>query len=1056
MPSLNANILGKPYNFDVPDAFLNLSQEEQKRILINKVKSNPSILESASTSPMQTGVSSQAGDHMQWDVDEALWFAGKLGLADTYRGGKQLLGIQEEEEAEKQRILNDLMKHPEYGGRVTAAYFGGMILDPAGWLIPAAKLRTAGKMIKHGLTWGAAAGATGYVDPEAESLVGEGKMGRLEQAGLGAVAGGTLTPFMGKMMDLGKKAYGPIGEGAWKALSKNPEVGVGAGASLIGYNVGEDTSLKENLTNAMLYGIMGAGGAAGVARTGLKDAAGRFIIPEYGLDKAFLRLKDLNAVQANEIQNDFNSVLTKLQEELPENRKLLYRLITNQETTDDPRLIALTQEAREVINRYGKELVDLGILNEKTWAKNRDAYLHRMYKNPEFQKQKQQWSVFFNPDQIRTMNQMMMMRGIPDKISSNKWEVDRDFYLDPKREYDILKVVQRDGTELKYTDSDWEETLKKLSPQGDKVSPEIKEGQIDHVIIRRDYTPEERLQMGEIEDASIAFAKTSQLMSNNIAAHRFFKSVTTNYAAKNDRNEYLKAGDPIPPGYKFVDETPSGFKKYGDLSGKWIPENIYHDIVSMDKWRTGEIFSKVPMLQAYRKLNSFWKLTKTAYNAPTHTSNFGSNIAMYDFNNGSIKGLHQAFKQLLFPSVRGESARLKEARDNNVFGGNYIGNELLRKNKDLYKQYSSAVTDTGSTTLDNLISKIPDTMLGVGKSLKRWTTDKAQEMYTWEDNLFRLGLYNTLRDKGMDAPLAARKAREGFVDYSKSAPLLEVLRNGPIPFASYAYGIVPRMAETMAKQPWKYAKWAAILGGINAMGEDLTNDPERIAEERRLFSKAQSRTLFDLPGFPSTMLKAIPQLTPSGPEGKDHAYWNIARMLPGQFVGSEQAGYKVPGLPDVLQPSFGAAGAIGFPLLGMNLFQGKEIPETSERFKEIARQMSPNLPIPGIGTYAGTKMQRGMVEGGFTSKTKENQTMLTAIMQNLGLKIHLIDPKKLEMQQGYRLKEMKRRLDQKFRKLGQDLSEGIYAGREGAFQKQQEKLYKEAKRFEELADRLGL
>ena len=80
-------------------------------------------------------------------------------------------------------------------------------------------------------------------------------------------------------------------------------------------------------------------------------------------------------------------------------------------------------------------------------------------------------------------------------------------------------------------------------------------------------------------------------------------------------------------GYKFVDETPSGFKKYGDLSGKWIPENIYHDIVTMDKWRTGEIFSKVPMLQAYRKLNSFWKLTKTAYNAPTHTSNFGSNIA---------------------------------------------------------------------------------------------------------------------------------------------------------------------------------------------------------------------------------------------------------------------------------------------------------------------------------------------------------------------------------------------------------------------------------------------
>ena len=122
------------------------------------------------------------GSPKSWEdftAGEAMWYASKLGLWDTYRGAKQILNIQREDEAENQRILNELMKHPEYGGRVTAAYFGGMIADPVGWFIPATKARTMAKMAKHGLMWGAGAGAAGYVDPEMKSLVGEGPLRRL-------------------------------------------------------------------------------------------------------------------------------------------------------------------------------------------------------------------------------------------------------------------------------------------------------------------------------------------------------------------------------------------------------------------------------------------------------------------------------------------------------------------------------------------------------------------------------------------------------------------------------------------------------------------------------------------------------------------------------------------------------------------------------------------------------------------------------------------------------------------------------------------------------------
>jgi len=167
-----------------------------------------------------------------------MWYATKLGLLDTYRGGKQILDIDEEEMAEDQKILNQLMQHPEYGGRVTAAYFGGMIADPVGWFIPATKARTLGKMVKHGLMWGAGAGAAGYVDPEIESLVGEGQIGRGEQALMGAAGGAVISPFMGKMIQLGKKGYAPVGEKVWRAISKNPEVGTGMAGGIIGYNMG--------------------------------------------------------------------------------------------------------------------------------------------------------------------------------------------------------------------------------------------------------------------------------------------------------------------------------------------------------------------------------------------------------------------------------------------------------------------------------------------------------------------------------------------------------------------------------------------------------------------------------------------------------------------------------------------------------------------------------------------------------------------------------------------------------------------------------------------------
>jgi hypothetical protein len=135
----------------------------------------------------------------------AMAFAFGLGITDTVRGGQQIVGSEKNyltgrNMKDEQAKLKNLMD--EKGFAVTAAYFGGAILDPAGWLIPLAKARTLLKMGGYGMVSGGIAGATGYVDED--SIINS----RDKQALLGLVGGGVLAPTIGGLKNLGVRVTG--------------------------------------------------------------------------------------------------------------------------------------------------------------------------------------------------------------------------------------------------------------------------------------------------------------------------------------------------------------------------------------------------------------------------------------------------------------------------------------------------------------------------------------------------------------------------------------------------------------------------------------------------------------------------------------------------------------------------------------------------------------------------------------------------------------------------------------------------------------------------------
>ncbi len=134
-----------------------------------------------------------------------------LGFRDTIRGLRQMSSANEDVLDKLRSEQKELYKDFEGPGGylVAAAYFGGAILDPAGWLLPVTKSRTLYKMAKYGAINSGIAGALGYVDEE--SILDS----RAKQAAASAVGGSILSPiigagvkkFKGEKIELGIPGY---------------------------------------------------------------------------------------------------------------------------------------------------------------------------------------------------------------------------------------------------------------------------------------------------------------------------------------------------------------------------------------------------------------------------------------------------------------------------------------------------------------------------------------------------------------------------------------------------------------------------------------------------------------------------------------------------------------------------------------------------------------------------------------------------------------------------------------------------------------------------------
>ncbi len=426
---------------------------------------------------------------------------------------------------------------------------------------------------------------------------------------------------------------------------------------------------------------------------------------------------------------------------------------------------------------------------------------------------------------------------------------------------------------------------------------------------------------------------------------------------------------------------------------------------------------------------------------------------------------------------------LDEAEAGGMFGGGMMTELGQTEVARIMRGQASVFAKGDPFQMQSAAINIADKVWRKAKAgAQKWLWDVPGKVYQYEDNVFRFALYMAEVDKlvtrGISPDkaggMAARKGKDWFVNYDDVPEALAVLRELPIPFLSYMWGIIPRIAETAVKNPTKIAKWSGMLALVNEIGwetSDISYEDRRDLEHLMENQADGFNSRWGIPGMGPKQIKIGDRLNPFSEQGEE-GFLDLSRAYAGGniFGGKEGEAGSMKFLPEWLQANFGAAGGIIAPLMGYDLYKGENIPEGMDRFAAVVQQFIPNFPagemintlLPGAEeltnsdilpeTYAGNKIQRA--RSGNFSGTKDVHTLPTAWASLFGIKLKPVSSGKLMDRIYWRYEDKIGLIDKKISKLGGELSAGGISG--DTYERNVEKLLAKQQRVvEQLAKALN-
>ncbi len=428
------------------------------------------------------------------------------------------------------------------------------------------------------------------------------------------------------------------------------------------------------------------------------------------------------------------------------------------------------------IEKQGKELVDLGILDQAQYEKFKGKYLHRVYEKD-------------------------LTKNISQSFGKGK----------------TIPGVYTRGKEWTGTKTEYEQLLKDGEIgdffQGKIEARKLNNGQYK---FKQDWTLEQRAKWGEIEDIAYTLPETLMRMSEMAEHGKMLTSIAK-------QNKYLS------------DEALDGFvqlngKRYGALKGKYVPKDIADDISEFNRSLFGEedgaIFSK-EVKDAFVALSTFWKKSHTVYNPTAHINNLMSNVTMQ-----FMEGVNP--NKAIINATKGAMAHRKLGEFRTLTAKTLVGltkeeaNKLkalsLDEDLQLYIQAEKAGL-FGRSKLNDILGQYinPAKKKAKLKGLQK-IDEVTSNYYQGEDNIMRFSLLKSLMDNGKNFDDAIKQVNNTIPDYTK--PMSRVARFGRksmlTPFISWTYYSTPIILRQFKERP---ERALAILGAMYGINKAFGIDP---------------------------------------------------------------------------------------------------------------------------------------------------------------------------------------------------------------------------------------
>ena len=853
-------------------------------------------------------------------------------------------------------------------------------------------------------------------------------------------------------LNLRKNYENIVGEKVWDVMVNNWGSGlVGVAAASGGYSALDDPEASElqKFGAALAMGLGGVLGVKGLKRIPINDTdnLGQIIskgfIDNYGLDDAYVKLKKGTLAEVNSLRSQFVDIVRATDAGLTDEEQKVFYAMLHGVMDDLPELKPLKDSTRQLIRNTGEELVRVGLLDPKVFRKNAETYLHRSYDKkmsgqaagPEFIKAARQFKII--GDELRprgpkpiNITRKHYLKNV-EKYRTQGFDVyDVDNLPEEAKIFDYLTPKQYDKKSKAYK--------KRYVEVGTTDDGKLILEDTNKIRLKRDYTKEERETMGEIENASFAIAETGRLMTNDLAAYKLFQNISESefavdaatFANKVDEGELIEdAWVQIPKSTKFKNKAHEVFE-YGKLAGHYVPKEVYDDLSKLIP-TTKDDFTKL-LGDKYLGIMRFWKKSKTAWNPTVHVNNTMSNVMMYDNANGQYKYLKRGYEELRKGlDGRMDATIYKMAREDGVLDVDILSREL---NKETNNALGKAINDLVVEGRDELTNSMnySKKLVSGSKKLYNATFKKMEDWYQAEDQVFRMALYMDRLAKGYSRTDAAGDAKKWFIDYDINAPAINFLKNTATPFISYSYRVVPLLAETAAKKPWKFAKWAALGYTLNELGQAYGTGDEEV--ERMVMPDRLKERMYGLPFMPRTTIK-----TPftAGRDETAPLYVDVTRFIPGGDVFSMgEKGIPLPipvpfsksitgetkylTSPGALQPNFGIAGEVLAPMMyGIDPFTQEKIKglglgnDAKVKMQHVLSRLLPNVPAPYIlpekfESYSSRKIREAFQSREYSGKKAyaSDYSPFEAIMSSFGFKLEPVQFTKLLGLEDAQLKRM--------------------------------------------------